>query len=186
MHLLPRSLRRATPLACAVLLLAGCAAGPARYDRTPPVAAVAIPPGINDAYLDPELDFTRWVERFEREGREVYDHREELVSALDLRPGMAVADVGAGSGLFTMLIAERVGPSGRVYAVDIAAPFVEGILHRAAEAGMDHVAGVVCTERSVSLPPASIDRAFICDTYHHFEYPAETMASLHRALRDGG
>jgi SAM-dependent methyltransferase len=60
------------------------------------------------------------------------------------------------------------------------------IASRCAEAGIANVATVLCTERSVALPPGSIDLAFLCDVYHHFEYPMESLASIHRALRPRG
>lgn len=153
---------------------------------TPPPVEGSVKPGVNAEFLKPELPVNQWVERFEREGREIYDHREAIVRAIGLRPGMRVADIGAGTGLFTPLFAEAVGPRGIVYAVDIAPDFVKHIEQRAAAAGIRNVRAVLCTERSVELPPNSVDLAFICDTYHHFEFPQSTMQSLHRALRSGG
>jgi ubiquinone/menaquinone biosynthesis C-methylase UbiE len=144
----------------------------------------SVAPGINAPYADP--DWQTWVGVFERDGREVYDHRHRIIEALELRPGMAVADVGAGTGLFTRLMAREVGPEGRVYAVDIAEEFVANTLRTAREAGLDNVVGVVNRPRDVALPPASVDLVFIADTYHHFEYPEDTMASIHRALRPDG
>lgn len=146
----------------------------------------SVNPGINANYLAPDLDPSKWVERFEREGREVYDHRSRIVETLDLRPGMDVADIGAGTGLFTRLMAQKVGESGVVYAVDIVPAFVELIGKQAAGDGLTQVKPVLCTERSVELEPASIDLAFLCDVYHHFEFPKSSLASIHRALRPGG
>lgn len=153
-----------------------------------PVAApeTSTKPGINAEFLKPGVNLTQWVERFEREGREIYDHRHAIVRAAELRPGMVVADIGAGTGLFTPLLAEAVGPRGQVYAVDIVPEFLKHIAARAAAAGHRNVRPVLCTERSVELPSNSIDLAFLCDTYHHFEYPRSTLASLRRALRPGG
>jgi FkbM family methyltransferase len=97
-----------------------------------------------------------------------------------------VADVGAGTGLFTRIFARAVGPKGTVYAVDIAPRFIEHIEKTCKEKGLKHVRGVVCKADSAELPADSVDLVFICDTYHHFEYPARTMASIHKALREGG
>ncbi len=158
--------------------------------RTPaPPAAptpAEVPPHLNDEFRAPDLDVARWTERFEREGREIYDQRHRIVEAAAVRPGMWVADVGAGTGLFTMLFAERVGPAGRVYAVDIAPGFLAHIEQRARAAGWRQVRTVLGGERSANLPPLALDRVFLCDTYHHFEYPHEMLASLHRALKPGG
>lgn len=160
--------------------LAGCCA------TAPTPAENSVKPGVNAEFLKPELPVTQWVERFEREGREIYDQRAEIVKAVGLRPGMSVADIGAGSGLFMPLFTEAVGAKGTVYAVDIAPEFVKHLEQRAATAGLKNVRAVLCTDRTVELPPNSVDIAFICDTYHHFEFPQSTMTSLHRALRRGG
>jgi predicted methyltransferase len=150
------------------------------------VAEESVYPGINKELLNPDINPTQWVERFEREGREVYDQRQAIVRAAQVRPGMAVADIGAGTGLFVPLFAEAAGPRGTVYAVDIVQDFLTLIAERMTQAGITNVRTVLGTERSIELPPNSIDLAFICDTYHHFEYPQSTLASLHRALRPGG
>jgi tRNA A58 N-methylase Trm61 len=169
-------------LACAfaAALVAGC------QSTAPSPVETSTKPGVNTEFLKPDLQVTQWVERFEREGREIFDQREDIVRAIGLRPGMSVADIGAGTGLFAPLFAEAVGPRGKVYAVDIAADFLKHIEQRAAAAGIKNVRTVLGTERSVELPPNSVDLAFICDTYHHFEFPLSTMKSLHRALRRGG
>jgi len=141
-------------------------------------------PGINSNYQDPNV--TQWRGVFERDGREVWDRREDIIRHLALQPGQSVADIGAGTGFFTLLIAKHVGAQDRVYAVDIAPNFVRAIENRAAEQGLGNVVGVVNDQKSVRLPPNSVDLVFISDTYHHFEYPVTTMQSIHRALRPGG
>ncbi len=141
-------------------------------------------PGINQPYENP--DFETWVGRFERPGREVYDKRQEIVAATGVGAGMKVADIGAGTGLFTLLFAAKVGPDGLVYAVDISRGFVENILRRAREKGLRNVEGVVNSQNSADLASQSIDLAFICDTYHHFERPQEMLRSIRDALRPGG
>jgi ubiquinone/menaquinone biosynthesis C-methylase UbiE len=142
--------------------------------------------GPNDKFLKPDLDVPSWVERFEKPGREVYDKRKQIVAAAKLRKGAAVADVGAGTGLFTMLFSEAVGPQGKVYAVEIAPKFLEYIPRRAKKAGARNVTVVKGTTTSAELPPASVDLVFLCDTYHHFETPKENLASIKKALRPGG
>jgi ubiquinone/menaquinone biosynthesis C-methylase UbiE len=143
----------------------------------------SILPGINSYYENP--DWQQWVNTFERPGREVYDKRHAIVDATGIRPGMAVADIGAGTGLFTRLFAERVGPQGRVYAVDISRPFIENIVRTSQQRGLLNVEGVVNGHKDVSLPPDSIDLAFLADTYHHFEYPVSMLSSIYRSLRPG-
>ena len=144
----------------------------------------SVKPGINDAFKDPSVgDF---VGRFEVESREVFANRVAIVKACGVRPGMAVADVGAGTGLFTRLFAQAVGEAGQVLAVDIAPKFIAYIEESARQAGLRNVTGIVGTDRSVELPADSVDLAFICDTYHHFEFPLRTLETIHRALRPGG
>ncbi len=144
----------------------------------------SVKPGINDAFRNP--DAKEFTERFEVESREVYSRRKEIVAACEIKPGMAVADIGAGTGLFTRLFAEAVGPEGKVLAVDIAQNFLDHIEKSAREVGLKNVETVLASVDSTGLPPASVDLAFICDTYHHFEFPHKTMTSLHRALKPGG
>jgi predicted methyltransferase len=144
----------------------------------------SVRPGINKPFENP--DVKEYVGKFETESREVYAKRQEIVRACGLKPGLAVADVGAGTGLFTRLFARAVGPAGKVYAVDIAPRFVEHVEKTCKEAGLKNVQGVVCTPTSVELPENSVDLVFVCDTYHHFEFPQRTLASIHRALRPGG
>lgn len=144
------------------------------------------PPGINDRFIDPKLNVEEWVERFEGESREVFVGRKEVVEACDIRPGQVVADIGAGTGLFSRMFAASTGDRGWVYAVDISPKFLQHINQRGEALEIDNITTVLCSGRSVTLPPKSIDVAFICDTYHHFEHPESTLASLYRALRPGG
>jgi len=146
---------------------------------------VSVNPGINDKYKN-ELKVDEWVKRFESESREVNVHREAIVHDVGLNPGAVVADVGAGTGLFTAPLAKAVGPSGKVFAVDIAKNFLDHIAAQAKAKGLGNVETVLCKDDSVELPAGSIDVAFLCDAYHHFEYPKSTMKSIHRALRPGG
>lgn len=144
-----------------------------------------VKPGINDRFKE-ELDVEEWVGRFEGESREIYKHRRAIIDALDLKPGMAVADIGAGTGFFTLMFAEQTGSTGKVYAVDIAKDFLDHIRSQAEEQGLTNIMTVLNKDDSAELPPNSIDLAFICDTYHHFEYPMTMMRSIHRAVRLGG
>ncbi|MCB9885451.1 MAG: class I SAM-dependent methyltransferase [Planctomycetes bacterium] len=170
------SLRRRL-VACLLIALPACQGAPPEQ---------SVKPGINADFLDPQLDVAKYEQRFEVESREVFAHRAQIAGLVPLGEGTAVADVGAGTGLFTWMFAGKVGDRGRVYAVDIAERFVEHIGAGAGQRGLGNVIAVRCTERSAELPEASVDVVFVCDTYHHFEYPQSTLASLHRALRPGG
>jgi uncharacterized protein (TIGR03067 family) len=139
---------------------------------------------INKPFQDPDIN--KYIKGFEDESREVFAKRNEIVRALGLRPGMAVADVGAGTGAFTRLVAEEVGPKGKVYAVDIAAAFLEHIAAESKKRGHDQVATIRGTQDTTNLPEGSIDVAFLVDTYHHLEHPRAVLGSIQRALRPGG
>ncbi len=144
----------------------------------------SVRPGINKPFENP--DVKEYIGKFEGESREVFSKRKEIVAACKLKPGMVVADIGAGTGLFTRLFAAAVGAQGKVFAVDIAPAFIKHIEATCKEAGIKNVQGIVCTLVSTELPEKSVDLVFICDTYHHFEFPSRTLASIHRALRPGG
>lgn len=162
----------------AVILLAALFALPANAQDA------SLSPGINRYYASP--DFARWQAMFETEGREVFDKRHEIVAALDIRPGMTVADVGAGTGAFTAVFSEKVGAGGTVIAQDVSPEFVRGIEVRARNEKLGNVRTVQGGAKDAKLPPAGVDLVFVCDTYHHFEYPQAMLASLHAALKPGG
>jgi len=158
-------------------------------DRRLPSAASgekSVKPGINAPYKDPALDIERWLGILEVESRDVFAARHEVVEALELKSGDRVADVGAGTGVYTFLLADAVGADGWVHAVDIVPRFLQRIRSRAIERKENNVSTVLCAETSIDLPPSSIDVAFLCDVYHHFEYPVSSLASIHRALAPGG
>ena len=144
----------------------------------------SVRPGINSYYMDPE--WKQWVYQFESPGREVYDRRFDILQASSVLPGKDVADIGAGTGLFTRLFSKQVGPGGKVYAVDISRPFIDNILRESRELGLNNVIGVVNSPNDAMLEADSIDLAFTVDTYHHFEYPKSMLASIHKSLRADG
>jgi ubiquinone/menaquinone biosynthesis C-methylase UbiE len=144
----------------------------------------SVKPGINDSFKDP--DVASYLKKFEVESREVYSEREKIVAACKIKPGMTVADVGAGTGLFTRLFAMEVGEKGKVIAVDISEKFLDHIEKTCKDAKIANVETMQCTATSSKLPEKSVDLAFICDTYHHFEFPFRTMDSIHKALKPGG
>jgi SAM-dependent methyltransferase len=167
-----------------VLCLALACSSPAENPSKPGEASVR--PGVNERFLAKDLDVEDFVEIFEGESREVFVQRERIVEALAVSSGMTVADIGAGTGLFLPDFDRRVGSEGRVYAVEIAPKFLEHLRERIEREGLARVEVVEGLEDSVELPAASVDLAFVCDTYHHFEYPQSTLASLYTAIRPGG
>ena len=86
----------------------------------------------------------------------------------------------------TRLFSQQVGDSGWVYAVDIAPKFIQHIHKTSSEQNLSNITGVLCREDSVDLAPQTVDKVYVCDTYHHFEYPAATLKSIYQAIKPGG
>jgi ubiquinone/menaquinone biosynthesis C-methylase UbiE len=84
------------------------------------------------------------------------------------------------------MMAVKAGPKGKVFAVDISKEFLDHITKSARDTNIGNIETVMATETSSNLKPDSIDLVFICDTYHHFEFPFKTMEGIHQALRKGG
>ena len=146
-----------------------------------PAQEKSVRPGINKSYENP--DVKEFVKKFEElESREISAKAKEIVAGCKLKPGMAVADVGAGTGLFTRKFAAEVGEKGKVFAVDIAPNFLRYIEKTCAEAKIKNVETVLCDQFSTKLPKNSVELVFICDTYHHFEYPQRTLRSIHECF----
>lgn len=145
-----------------------------------------LPIGINDSFLDPNLNVEEFLRRFEIESREIFAARKNIVAACGFQPGMKIADVGAGTGLFTKIFARLVGEDGWVYAVDVSPRLVEFVVKDSSSLDHRNVTGVLCAADGIGLPPNSVDAIFVCDTYHHFEFPQSTMASIYKALRPDG
>ena len=136
---------------------------------------------LNQAF---DADASQWIERFEHEGRAIYDKRYEVLDALHLKPDMTVADIGAGSGLFARLMSQRVAPSGTVYAVDISKNMIDHIEKTARD--IPNLKAVLGDPHSPRLQPNSLDLVSIIDSYHHFEYPQDMLQEIKKALRPTG
>ncbi len=157
-----------------------------RHQSPKPAGDASVNPGINQSYLDPDLNVDDFIKRFEIESREIFLCRERILAACEINKGDTIADVGTGTGLFAKLFSTEVGTDGWVYAIDIVPRFIEHINQECRKLDLHNVTGVLCAENSINLPPKSVDIVFVCDTYHHFEFPSSTLSSIHRALKDGG
>jgi len=142
---------------------------------------------INTQFEDPKLDVSGFIKKFESNSREVFAKRAEILAACEIRPGMSVADLGAGTGIYTFPFAEKVGPAGTVFAVDISPGFLKYLADQAAKKGLSKVVKPLKgSHDKTNLPANSVDLIFVCDAYHHFEKPESILASIHSALRSGG
>ena len=124
-----------------------------------------------------------WLERPERMAEE----RPDLVlDALDLKPGMAVADLGAGSGFYAWRIGKRIGERGTVYAVDIQPEMVRLLEKQLAQRGASNVKALLGTATDPRLPAGALDLVVMVDVYHELEFPYEMLTGILRALKPGG
>lgn len=124
-----------------------------------------------------------WLERPERESEEAPS---KALAALDLEPGMVVADIGAGSGYYTSRMSKLVGAAGRVYATDIQPGMIELLTRRIQAEGLTNVTPVLGRMDEPTLPPASIDLAIMVDVYHELQSPQLFLQRLRGVFKPGG
>ena len=173
-----------------LLVLAFALSAPAAEPAPGRYAAVsASPDGIGKVYAGREIarvmsfHGAEWLERPERAEEE---RPELLLSVLELKPGMTVADIGAGTGYYSWRMAQRVGAGGTVYAVDIQPEMIKLLEQQMSRRAAANVKAVLGTPTDPGLPPAGIDLALMVDVYHELEYPHEMLAAIVRALKPGG
>jgi ubiquinone/menaquinone biosynthesis C-methylase UbiE len=111
---------------------------------------------------------------------------EAVIRSLSIQPGSRVADLGSGGGYFTFRLADAVGPTGKVYAVDVDKGSLDYIARRAEEQGYANVETILAKYDDPLLPAGGVDLIFTCDTYHHLEARTDYFASTARYLRPGG
>jgi precorrin-6B methylase 2 len=146
------------------------------------------PNGIGKFYMNREIAHVMghpamvWLERPEREEEE---RLTLLMEALKLKPGMQVADIGAGSGVISVMIASRIG-DGKVFAVDIQKEMLDALEEKCRLQMVKNVEPILGTTQSPRLPAASIDLAVMVDVYHEFDFPYEMLKEIVASLKPGG
>lgn len=174
-------MRAAPPISFLAMMLVALHAGESPYQFAP-----ATVDGIGKIYLGREIaqvmghEGADWLDRPEREQEE---RPALVVAALGLRPEDVVADVGAGTGYFSLRLA---GVAQRVFAVDIQPEMLDRLCLKAAAAGIANIQPVLGAIDDPRLPPASIDLALFVDVYHELDHPVEFMRALRVAIRPGG
>jgi ubiquinone/menaquinone biosynthesis C-methylase UbiE len=167
----------------------GLIAPPASAQVERYVAAPASADGIGKRYMGREIAAVMgwqgapWLEREEREREERTDL---LLTALDLKPGMVVADIGAGTGYLSRRIAPAVAPSGKVLAVDVQPEMIGMLQALARQEGLTNIQPSLGAEDDVKLASDSVDLAIMVDVYHELAFPYEVLGSIVRAVRPGG
>ena len=122
---------------------------------------------------------------FEYEGRDKKLQIERVMDILGIAPGRTVADIGAGSGWFTVRAARRVAQTGMVYAVDINPEAIHYIQQRAEREGIGNIKAILSKADDPLLPPQSIDAVLLLKTYHEIAEPVALLKTLRNSLRPG-
>ena len=157
---------------------------PPRYQTVPANAD-----GIGKAYMGRQIAHVMgfqgaaWLEREEREREERSDLLLQILAPVS---ESTVADVGAGTGYYSRRVADLVGPTGKVYAIDVQPEMFATLQSLAKQRGYGHIMPVLGTVREVKLPAASVDLAIMVDVYHELEFPYEVLASVVQAVKPGG
>lgn len=147
------------------------------------------PDGIGKFYKGREIALVMghqaagWLERPEREKEE---DPAKLIKALDVKPGMAIADVGAGSGYHTFRLSPLVGKKGKIVAVDIQQQMLDLMKKKAEKEKITNIELVKGTETDPKLTKDSLDLILLVDVYHEFSHPYEMAAKMVEALKPGG
>jgi ubiquinone/menaquinone biosynthesis C-methylase UbiE len=125
------------------------------------------------------------IDWLEREEREMEENTSLLLKNLAVKPGMVVADIGAGSGYHSALLSKMVG-TGKVFAVDVEPEMIAYLNARIKQEKLSRIVPVLSTEQKVSLPENTIDMMLLVDVYHEFSFPYEMALSMRAALKPGG
>ena len=178
MHLIKASL-----LSTLFLTVSFCTLGQERYK-----IRAGDPNGINKWYMGRQIAHVMshfGIDWLEREEREMEENTSLLLKNLAVKPGMVVADIGAGSGYHSALLSKMVG-MGKVFAVDVEPEMIAYLNARIKQEKLTRIVPVLSTEQKVSLPENTIDMMLLVDVYHEFSFPYEMALSMRAALKPGG
>jgi len=178
MHLI-----KVTLLSTLFLTVSLCTLGQDRYK-----IRAGDPNGINKWYMGRQIAHVMshyGIDWLEREEREMEENTSLLLKNLAVKPGMVVADIGAGSGYHSALLSRMVG-TGKVFAVDVEPEMIAYLNARIKQEKLSRIVPVLSTEQKVSLPENTIDMMLLVDVYHEFSFPYEMALSMRAALKPGG
>ena len=170
-----------TRLLAAALVLAACA-----HDASPaPPPPPAAPPVHHDGMAKRFEHADQWAKVFDDPARDAWQKPDQVLAALELAPALTVADVGAGTGYFTVRLARAV-PKGQVIATDIEPDMVRYLTERARREHLANVHAQLAGATDPKLAPASVDRILVVDVWHHLPDRLAYARGLAAALRPGG
>ena len=118
--------------------------------------------------------------------RDAYQKPQEVMTALGLKPGEIIADIGAGSGYFTFRLAHHVGDKGKVYAVDVSPDMILYINRRIRDLKLNNVVSILADPDDPLLPDRSVNRFFFSESWHHIENQKKYLSLMKRMLKPGG
>ena len=137
---------------------------------------------MHELHNDPKA----YIGSLEDPQRDAYQKPHEVLTALRLKPGEVIADIGAGSGYFTFRLARHVGAKGKVYAVDVSPDMIRHVNRRIRDLKADNVVSILADPDDPLLPERSVNRFFICDVWHHVENRSKYLSAMKRMLKPGG
>jgi len=146
------------------------------------------PNGINKWYMGRQIAQVMshyGIDWLERDERDLEENTSLLLKNLAVKPGMVIADIGAGSGYHSALLSKIVG-NGKVFAVDVEPEMIAYLIKRIKEEKLSSIVPVLSTEQKLSLPEKTVDMMLLVDVYHEFSYPYEMALSMLSALKPGG
>ncbi len=129
---------------------------------------------------------TQGAEWLTRRRRETEEAGTQMRKELQVKPGMTVCDMGCGNGYHTLPLAEMVGETGKVYAVDAQPEMIELLRGNIAAKDIKNIIPIVGLFHDPKLPPNSCDMILLVDVYHEFSHPVEMLAAMHKALKPDG
>ncbi|MBI5496127.1 MAG: methyltransferase domain-containing protein [Deltaproteobacteria bacterium] len=144
------------------------------------------PPGGHHAAHGNPADLGAYIAHLEDPARDAWQKPDELVKALGLKPGQVACDVGAGPGYFSLRLARAVGPTGRVFAVDVEPGILAALVERLTRAKVQNVTPVLGAPDDPLLPAGACDTLLVVDTYHHFPDRVAYLGRLKAAVKRGG
>jgi len=110
----------------------------------------------------------------------------QIINSIGLEPGMAVGEVGAGTGRMTMWLADRVGVSGKIYANDINKEYLEHLRERSRRDGFENIEIVLGEPEDPKLPAVALDMVFMINVYHHLDNPLPLLRNILPSLKRDG
>jgi cyclopropane fatty-acyl-phospholipid synthase-like methyltransferase len=127
-----------------------------------------------------------YIAALEDPKRNLYQKPQEILAALDLKPGEIIADVGAGSGYFTFRLARQVGERGKIYAVDVSPDMILYINRAVRDLKVTNVISILADSDDPLLPVPSVDRFFFSDAWHHIDNQTKYLTLMKKLLKPKG